>query len=297
MSTVITDGYIFKRKLSLDELQAFSMELRTKMQEVAVEICERLVAERITDMIDTVTLQGEQAVKDKYGEKQVDMDCAVVSEAYCDLHREHRKFKAGETFDLDANFDCRMVVYPMKRKLLAVFLCQHQEYRKAWEALELISDYHYQNQTNRPETITKRQWEKRKQDWDVALPGLGHLSLNGMVIDIVNHIPVIQQLHKEKIVEHIPPLKKRVIEQANQILMEKKWKELKIEKNEEGFEKFMAVQSWLRSPEGKEKLLGEQKRLLSLINPLISTEDVMKPLKQHVASDTNDNSQKTKTTV
>ena len=49
-----------------------------------------------------------------------------------------------------------------------------------------ISDYHYQNQTDRPEHISKKEWNKRYKDWMEVMP-TGVPRDTGMVINITGY--------------------------------------------------------------------------------------------------------------
>ncbi len=61
-------------------------------------------------------------------------------------------------------------------ELLAYPFYREQRYRDALESLEIFEDYHYQNQSDRPEELTPAQWAQRRRDWDSVLDGQGTLS-------------------------------------------------------------------------------------------------------------------------
>lgn len=55
------------------------------------------------------------------------------------------------------------------------------EFKTAYE----ICDYHYQNQTDRPDDIDAKSWNKRKRDWNKAMPNYIP-SKDGIVIELTN---------------------------------------------------------------------------------------------------------------
>lgn len=79
--------------------------------------------------------------------------------------------RSSHEVDLDLKTDC--CVFPLRGKTLILFYTDNQPANKFWESLDFIKDYHYQNQTDRPDNITARQWKKRKNDWDLVLGGNG----------------------------------------------------------------------------------------------------------------------------
>jgi hypothetical protein len=282
MSIVITDGYQLKRKLSLNELQQFSMELRTLMEEKAIEICERLVAERVADIVDTYMGRGEEELKAKYGAKRIDITSSLLSEAYWDLFQEHKKFKKKDTFsDPEANFECKVVFFPAKRKLLALFLSYHKEYRDTWENLDLVQEYKYYNNIERPKNMTKGKWERRRKVWNEVLPGAGVPALNGMEIKCVIHMPMGNELRKEEILKHLPTLETRLRTQARDIAFQEKWEKFKEESVEGDHIRLInKVERWLRSDEGQADIQLKMKSLSNVLKSNIELEDITKPIQQ-----------------
>jgi hypothetical protein len=280
MSTVIMDGYKFKKKLTLEELQKISMKLRKEMYEVSICICEKLVARRVVDILDTAMARGWEKVQNKYGESRISMESPIISEAFFDLWKEYKRFRQNKEFYLDANFDCRLVVFPLKRKTLALFLSHHNEYKEAWMQTGLIDDYHYQNQTDKPIEISTAKWNTRKKDWDEALPGLGIPSMNGIIIELVNQIPHLSDLNLERMQKHIPNFEDRVMSQAKDIVFSRVWLDVR-EKNseiEDEMDIFYKVHRWIRSKEGQKEVEEEAKKVCGILKDNIEPEEMKKSL-------------------
>lgn len=94
------------------------------------------------------------------------------------------------------DLDTTVFLYPMDDKCLlypidASYKKNGKTHYLQTELLELpqVEDYHYQNNSDMPDDVTEEQWEKRIEDWDVALEvernPLGFLSF-GMKIEADN---------------------------------------------------------------------------------------------------------------
>ena len=70
--------------------------------------------------------------------------------------------------DLDYTANC--VVLPLhKKKTLILFYSDNQEVLDLWESQPFVQDYHYQNQTDQPDNLSRAEWARRKADWDRVL--------------------------------------------------------------------------------------------------------------------------------
>ena len=54
------------------------------------------------------------------------------------------------------------------------------------ENLPYLADYHYQNQVDKPESISDEEWEQRKNDWEKALGSDGIPARHGMSVQLFN---------------------------------------------------------------------------------------------------------------
>lgn len=45
-------------------------------------------------------------------------------------------------------------------------------------------DYHYQNQTDKPDDVSEEEWEERERHWDIMLPGLGVILRHGLQVAV-----------------------------------------------------------------------------------------------------------------
>lgn len=83
-----------------------------------------------------------------------------------------------------------------------------------------ISDYHYQNQTDRPKELSAREWNRRKKDWDQVMP-TGIPSRDGTVIQLVDADQIESELVFEKensIMKYVKTYEQRTHEAAKMIV-------------------------------------------------------------------------------
>lgn len=68
-----------------------------------------------------------------------------------------------------ADFSANVFFIRMKDKTLALFYSDNSKLVELWQSQPEVSDYHYQNQVDKPQDISENDWEQRKIDWDNAL--------------------------------------------------------------------------------------------------------------------------------
>lgn len=69
-----------------------------------------------------------------------------------------------------------------------------EQYKKELKPYN-IRDYHYQNQTDKPDHITGREWRSRKLAWDRLMPS-GIPSEDGTVIEIIDNEIMYMNIHR-----------------------------------------------------------------------------------------------------
>lgn len=97
---------------------------------------------------------------------------------------------------IESEYDlrCMLILLPVKRKLLVTYF-GNRDFQSIIEEILPVSDYHYQNQTDRPENISKSQWKTRAKDWEEAI---------GPDYTPINH-GIVMELHKQN--SYIPRIK------------------------------------------------------------------------------------------
>lgn len=114
----------------------------------------------------------------------------------------------------DYKFD--IVVIPLTRKTtLGLHYNSHREFETALGDKEWYCDYHYQNQTDQPSTISNKKWRQRKKDWDKAL-GWDAPANRGFMISLQEPY-FLHHIRDLPLKSHIPTLKERTYRYAGDV--------------------------------------------------------------------------------
>ena len=204
MSTKIYDAYKFPKKLSLDELnqrilqQSFfvtrhaqKLYLEKFLKEFVRFYDQHKVHSRKWATETIVHLNEKLAsgkLEDRYArsiKELINIRNALIAENYNSaivnldwyIQQHIEMFKANRRYaDFDYNFESKIVIIPTKAKILAMTF--GNPYLNGTLVTRLgLEDYHYQNQTDRPENISKKSWDIRKKVWDNAI-GPDYIPIN-----------------------------------------------------------------------------------------------------------------------
>lgn len=163
MSTKIHNGYY--SDLSLEKLLPKLQAFKPVVTEILTETFLKSLLKESVYEYDNVARQNDKGLRE------------IIIEKFDDCEARIKKLeeweRPGGMIDCDMRVNC--VLFPMApTKTLILFYCDTRAVDKAWEALPFIFDYHYQNSCDRPEKISKRNWDKRIMDWNKVLGGHGY---------------------------------------------------------------------------------------------------------------------------
>lgn len=152
-----------------------------------------------------------------------------------------------------------------------------------------LEDYHYQNQTDRPENITEKDWKQREIDWDNVMPSWIPKN-DGIVITILDSDLLGNQIyysdkHLLDITSHIPKKEERVKDLAYKTVKDKYINKTLGEENAiNDINKTMEVSYEFRDKftNGDSNILSaineEEEKLSKIIPDLSNDEDWDKPI-------------------
>ena len=126
----------------------------------------------------------------------------------------------------DNDLSCRCSVFPMgKNKTLILFYCEEKGMTDFWESLQFISEYHYQNSTDKPDYISTKDWNQRRRDWDKAI-GNDLPSRRAYSFEFTyEKLPF--RTNCSECLKHIPSKKERALESLYDSYTKKQFKRLK----------------------------------------------------------------------
>lgn len=259
MSTKIYNGYqINLPNTKLLTLQQFCLTLSHQLNQEKTLLTAQNFARRLTFQLDRQTVKLSPPPEDGK---------SLISSLWAEV-RENYKETSYWSKDPDFDFKVEVVFIPVKRKLLALYFGYNKKFLKIWEQHPLVKDYHYQNQTNRPQDISARQWLNRKKDWNLALPGPGIPSENGLTFILCSDH--IRPPDFVDFAPYIPPLNERAQTCAREVVLNKKFQ---ASTNSDPFPKYQEALKFLQTDAGLAQLEQTYQEVLAQLIPHISKDD------------------------
>lgn len=148
-----------------------------------------------------------------------------------------------DIMSIESDVESTLVLFPITKKKTLIMtysenftnffrkLCNDKSFCEKYE----LEEYHYQNQTDKPDDIPQRSWTQRKKDWDKALL-TGIPSSDGMVIKLLDAekftMPLLLKTKEiKKLVMDKIPLRSVRIKKMTQTNTSDKYWEIYKEKN------------------------------------------------------------------
>lgn len=182
MSTKIYDAFRVKtngKMANLNQLMNISADIKKEVVEMAADYISKRIATRVQYYYDLYEYYGEDILKsESIGEelkatlnriKNNESDAAIYCREYSQLVKEIQDKPYEYTY-------AKILFIPCGRSTLAMYFGQ-SEYIKAIINNGNFEDYHYQNQTDKPDDVSTRAWNKREKDWDKAI-GPDYIPIN-----------------------------------------------------------------------------------------------------------------------
>lgn len=149
-----------------------------------------------------------------------------------------------DIMSIESDMESTLVLFPITKKKTLIMsysenftsffrkLCDDKSFCEKYE----LEEYHYQNQTDKPDDISSRAWTQRRKDWDKAVP-TGVPSIDGMVVKLLDAKTfTISLLFKRKeikklVMNKIPPRSARVDKLTKSNASDKYWEIYKKKSN------------------------------------------------------------------
>ena len=179
MSTKIYDAFKFDKQYSVLEIGQLADKWRKDIAAIAEQKYAALYVKQLiyyydlykirgVEFIEQLVTKSEESGKETYATRML-KDMAANGYKYLLLHIDRylrENIKTDEFLQYD--FRCKMTIHPLPRKTLCMVFAGREFYDYLENQPEL-EDYHYQNQTDKPDEISSRAWSKRRDDWDRAI--------------------------------------------------------------------------------------------------------------------------------
>ena len=126
--------------------------------------------------------------------------------------------RESDTHCLRDKFEIEISVHKAGKKTLALVIGPG-EVNKWFRSQPKVSEYHYQDSTDKPKHISKKDWNQRKKDWDKALP-TGVPKESGLIFFGEEPRLFLYDIQKFRFVA--PSKKERALRLAKAILLDKR---------------------------------------------------------------------------
>lgn len=171
VSTVISTGFRYTGPNGIVGCHEAFNGLRDEIDRRAVEKYVKFLANVAAEQIDrkVLGLKPELRLHNETSENYVDKPLSYAVELW-----EQRRQKLASSKDDPSTLldhavatDCIVHLFPVGRRVIGIFSGSDTE----WMAdLPFVSDYSYWNHSDRPDSISSREWSQRDRDWRNAFP-------------------------------------------------------------------------------------------------------------------------------
>ena len=206
MSTKIYDAYKFNKKYSLDELMSIFDTWRKDINDMAEKDFANVCLHKFTTYYDLLTLKGIDYIKeqkeklnpkDKYDKNLIgiydalerfnnnEISITTVMMYIVDMYRYIITSNENDFRYFNQRFKSTIQVFTVARKIIFMYF-GGVDYQKYIINQPQVEDYHYQNQTDKPDDISDDSWERRALNWDSAI-GPDYIPINhGFTVQFIN---------------------------------------------------------------------------------------------------------------
>lgn len=173
MSTTIYNGY-YLPNMSLLELKKFCNKLDIKRRKVLTEFVKEYFLKMCITFTDNIILEPKN---NDFGLEKCLKDEDLFSYLFFKFVQQIKKDSESKEFGF---FDFKMTIcfIPQSDKILALLYCNNKKLSDLFISNEIVSEYCYFNNTDKPENISYKEWKKRKIEWENALTSIGD-NVNG----------------------------------------------------------------------------------------------------------------------
>lgn len=157
MSVRIGNGRIVHASLS--RTYELLMEARTESVALGEQQQHAWMARHAAGLID----KGDMADKDK--------PAHPIAEAWNSLTDAQRGIRSTQRRNPDCDFEFELWIFPVStRRTLIMVHAERPEFADWFDALTFVSNHGYWDSVDRPDTVSEAAWNRRRQDWERAMP-------------------------------------------------------------------------------------------------------------------------------
>ena len=238
------------------------LDIKERMKEAAVVMQkkkEKIVIEEVSRIFHGKL--ERRLVDIERGETDPDK---VYGEVLWDFDQECRKAER-EPYHSPFCYKAEVGIIPVSRRTtLAMTFFNRVDYDKVWAKLPWVEDYHYQDQTDMPDDLTRAQWNQRRDMWEKAI-GPSYLPADHCFIFRLCSSEVYPMFFGGRLKKKVAKPKLCQRERLTRLVQEKAFKErMKGKKGKPTFSELLAerkeTKKWLEEKRDGKKYFRETMR-------------------------------------
>lgn len=180
MSTSIYSGYKLNGNYDFVSLNNFLMKLRKEV----TKICEQKIFDRVVRQTlyyynfnqlhgsDAVQSMIERTSQSKKTKDRCEIWKSTLHNDWYDVYLKNYSkilISAASKDNFRRILQAELQMIPVEDKILVMYFGDEIVRKYLETKTDYFSDYHYQDQTDRPENISESEWKHRCADWDKAI--------------------------------------------------------------------------------------------------------------------------------
>lgn len=180
MSTSIYSGYKLNGNYDFVSLNNFLM----KLQKEVTKICEQKIFDRVVRQTlyyynfnqlhgsDAVQSMIERTSQSKKTKDRCEIWKSTLHNDWYDVYLKNYSkilISAASKDNFRRILQAELQMIPVEDKILVMYFGDEIVRKYLETKTDYFSDYHYQDQTDRPENISESEWKHRCADWDKAI--------------------------------------------------------------------------------------------------------------------------------
>lgn len=199
MSTKIYDAFELTGKYDLVSLDKALINLRNEVSEICKAAITDMVVYKFLYDYYTTLLHSNECLTNRDEDDKTILNSMLEGnlktawgELYCDILYKVADCSRQPYPFSGYNFYCNLLLFPLEDKILAMYFGT-PKVRRFIENHPMFHDYHYQDQTDKPDDISDEDWSRRESDWKKAIgPDYipSHHGFTVQLFDTENIIPV-----------------------------------------------------------------------------------------------------------
>lgn len=286
--------------MNLSQLQSFCMEVRNVIVNEHQKLYAAYLASECVSIMDEAVLYSEQKFREllslrcSFEEQKkisdpdfLNLSQGLISTVWNRTEERIKEIERTKQRDPEIDFSFNFTVIPDGDELYALIFTEQQQLISVWESFQEVSSFAYHDHSNPPDTLSKDEWENRRQVWERILNN-NIPNLSGFHIECIPSF--YAPIEISAILLSLPSFETRVHRESEKLLMERKFNEYKLQQSKESLDDYHTlirqvnhIQRWMRTEEGKEELHKTQQEVQLLLKPTFTAENLLNPISSHLS--------------